>query len=111
MTDTFKIQRDQNIEYALQARTVIFIIKHNVKGSKLEGKDNFHISKVVPYLTKHGNSKDTMVFIFCSGDEYMRRAFLSRGWQENSLLCSQIFDLRWELNENNVLMNSLIILD
>ncbi len=61
-----------------------------------------HRTTVQPYLAKHGIFADTILFVFNSGDEYMKRAFLDRGWAENPLAQSHIFDLRWDLNENNV---------
>jgi len=40
------------------------------------------------------------VFIFTTSDEYMRRAFVNRGWVENTT--TNVFDIRWDLNENAV---------
>jgi len=53
-------------------------------------------------LQKHDIRTDTLVFIFNSPDEYMKRAFIARGWVENPIAQSQFFDIRWDLNENNV---------
>ncbi len=57
---------------------------------------------MVPYLARRKIANDTLVFIFTTGDEYMRRAFLRRGWVENPITDSDVFDLRWDLNENAV---------
>lgn len=43
-----------------------------------------------------------MVFIFSTGDDYIRRAFFRRGWVENQIIESSLFDIRWDLNENNI---------
>ncbi len=66
------------------------------------GRFGYHQMRVIPYLAKRRAAADTLVFIFTTGDEYMRRAFLRRGWIENPVANSQLFDLRWDLNENAV---------
>ncbi len=62
----------------------------------------FHMAKVMPYLKRNKCVQDTVVYIFTTGDEYIRRAFQRRGWVENPDPTSEIWDLRWDLNENMV---------
>lgn len=57
---------------------------------------------MVPYVSKWHAKSDAIVFIFTTGDEYMRSAFLGRGWVENAVANSRVFDLRWDLNERAV---------
>jgi len=65
-------------------------------------KFDYHRMKIIPFLVKKKLHEDTIVFIYTTGDEYMRRAFLRRGWVENTIPSSFVFDFRWDLNENSV---------
>lgn len=67
-------------------------------------KSEFHNKIIIPYLAKHGIYTSKIVFIFNSGDEYMRRAFIRRGWIENLILQSHLYDLRWDMTDNNVIL-------
>ena len=79
-----------------------------VVSSKFDQKYKYHNSMVIPFLNKKKAKADTLVFIFTTGDEYIRRAFQRMGWIENPNIQSAVFDLRWDLNENNVLSTILL---
>ena len=72
---------------------------HNIKKIR---KYDFHTITVLPYLRRKRIKGDTLVFIYTTSDDYMKRAFLRRGWIENPVTDSRRFDLRWDLNENSV---------
>lgn len=46
--------------------------------------------------------KKVIVFNFNTNDEYIKRAFIRRGWVENSIFNSSFFDIKWNLNEHPV---------
>jgi len=46
---------------------------------------------------------DRIVFILNSGDNFIRRAALKRSWVENPVSASQIFDMKWDCFDNQVI--------
>ena len=62
----------------------------------------YHKGKISNNIPRINQRKIMIFFKFNSGDEYMRRAFLRRGWIEDSSENSDFFNIRWDLNENSV---------
>ena len=71
---------------------------------KFNDRDGFHKANIIPYLKKHEIYHDSILFIFNSCDAYMKNAFLRHRWVENPLIDSYLFDIRWDFNENPVIV-------
>ncbi len=90
---------------------------HNVSGANNGCSNNskvpptepltYHQLYVRPYLLKNRVKHDTIVFIFTTADEYMKKAFYRHGWLENEVAEARVFDLRWDLNQNAVSFEEL----
>ena len=50
---------------------------------------------------------ETLVFSFRSGDDYIKRAFLRRGYHENSVKSSNLYDIKWEYTDAQTDYNTL----
>eukprot|EP00826_Nyctotherus_ovalis_P042406 TRINITY_DN4358_c0_g1_i16.p1 TRINITY_DN4358_c0_g1~~TRINITY_DN4358_c0_g1_i16.p1 ORF type:complete len:227 (-),score=26.37 TRINITY_DN4358_c0_g1_i16:569-1249(-) len=72
------------------------------KASTTDKRFGYHNERIVLYLTRRKIQAETNVFIFTTSDDYMRRAFVRRGWIENPAANSAVFDFRWDLNANAV---------
>ena len=59
------------------------------------------------YLQKMKLKPDTLVFSFRSGDDYIKRAFLRRGYHENSVRSSNLYDIKWEYTDGQTDYNTL----
>jgi len=85
-------------EYAKTPNKLTFLIRSKV----IEHKNDYHKEVIIPYVNKWHVKDDAIVFIFSTGDDYMKDAFIERGWIENTVMSSTFFDLRWDLNEKAV---------
>jgi hypothetical protein len=45
------------------------------------------------------DKEDKIVFILNSRDNFIRRAALKRGWHENGLVQSTLFDIKWDYTD------------
>ncbi len=66
-----------------------------------------HSTIMQNYLAKMKLKAETLVFAFRSGDDYMRRAFLRRGYHENTVKSSNLYDIKWEYTDAHNDYNTL----
>jgi len=61
------------------------------------------------YLKKQGfeTKNDRIVFILNTRDSYLKRAAIKRGWFENPVPNSQLFDMKWDYTDNQQEFNNL----
>lgn len=60
-----------------------------------------HSSLMVEYVKRVGLPEQTRIFILNSQDEYVRRALKKRGWQENKVVNSSAFHLKWTYSDSD----------
>ena len=74
----------------------------SLKAILAENDTNYHAQ----YVKKFAISKcktDAIVFCFKSGDDYIKRAFLRRGFLQSTSITNLSYDIRWDIGENIVI--------